>query len=196
MSPLVSRPTALIRHGGAFVFLLRFSLPCLSCRASGRLRPIGQSRYLLIDKSLLASDYQEADAIVQQAEKEYGAKSRVLYGMDRGMTLQLAGEYQQSNAYWRRLKRKWIVSIQERFERKPLAFMTNDNTLPYEGDPYEQVMINVLKALNYALLNQWQDALVEARRIDHRLNVLVGSNQGQGCLSGRRVCALSQRHPL
>ena len=28
------------------------------------------------------------------------------------------------------------------------------------------------KALNYALLNQWQDALVEARRIDHRLNVL------------------------
>ncbi|HEV8620280.1 MAG TPA: hypothetical protein VGQ79_04565, partial [Nitrospiraceae bacterium] len=38
--------------------------------------------------------------------------------------------------------------------------------------PYEQVLINVLKALNYARLGQWQDALVEARRIDHRLNVL------------------------
>ncbi len=50
--------------------------------------------------------------------------------------------------------------------------MTNDTALPYEGDPYEQVLINVLKALNYAVLGQWQDALVEARRIDHRLNVL------------------------
>jgi hypothetical protein len=54
-----------------------------------------------------------------------------------------------------------------------LAFMTNDNSLPYEGEPYEQVMINVLKALNYASMNRWQDALVEARRIDHRLNVLA-----------------------
>ena len=50
--------------------------------------------------------------------------------------------------------------------------MTNDTALPYEGDSYEQVLINVLKALNYAVLDQWQDALVEARRIDHRLNVL------------------------
>ena len=58
-----------------------------------------------------------------------------------------------------------------------LAFMTNDTALPYEGDPYEQVLINVLKALNYAMLGQWQDALVEARRIDHRLNVLSDRTQ-------------------
>jgi hypothetical protein len=55
--------------------------------------------------------------------------------------------------------------------------MTNDTALPYEGDPYEQVLINVLKALNYAVLGQWQDALVEARRIDHRLNVLSDRTQ-------------------
>jgi hypothetical protein len=55
------------------------------------------NRYLLVDNSLLASDYQQADAIIQKAEDEYGTKSRVLYWMDRGMTLQLAGEYQQSN---------------------------------------------------------------------------------------------------
>jgi len=59
-----------------------------------------------------------------------------------------------------------------RMRTESLAFMTNDTALPYEGDPYEQVLINVLKALNYAMLGQWQDALVEARRIDHRLNVL------------------------
>ena len=41
-------------------------------------------------------------------------------------------------------------------------------------------MINVLKALNYACMNQWQDALVEARRIDHRLNVLSDRAKDKG----------------
>lgn len=33
-------------------------------------------------------------------------------------------------------------------------------------------MINVVKALNYAVMENWNEALVEARRLDHRLNVL------------------------
>jgi uncharacterized protein len=130
------------------------------------------NRYLLIDASLRAHDLKGADAIVQQAEKEYGEKSRVLYGMDRGMTLQLAGDYQRSNAVLEQAEEELDRLYTRKIRTETLAFMTNDTALPYEGDPYEQVLINVLKALNYALLGQWQDALVEARRIDHRLNVL------------------------
>jgi hypothetical protein len=130
------------------------------------------NRYLLIETSLRAHDPKGADAIVQQAEKDYGEKSRVLYGMDRGMTLQLAGDYQQSNAVLEQAEDEVDRLYTRKVRTETLAFMTNDTALPYEGDPYEQVLINVLKALNYAELGQWQDALVEARRIDHRLNVL------------------------
>lgn len=138
------------------------------------------SRYVLVDDSLRAQNFQQADAIIQKAENEYGSRSRVLYGMDRGMTLQLAGEYQQSNAVLEEAEDE-VDRLYTRVVRtETLAFMTNDNALPYEGDPYEQVMINVLKALNYASLNEWQDALVEARRIDHRLNVLSDRVQDKG----------------
>lgn len=130
------------------------------------------NRYLLIEASLRAHDPKGADAIVQQAEKEYGEKSLVLYGMDRGMTLHLAGDYQQSNAVLEQAEEELDRLYTRKIRTETLAFMTNDTALPYEGDPYEQVLINVLKALNYAVLGQWQDALVEARRIDHRLNVL------------------------
>ncbi|MDR4474162.1 MAG: hypothetical protein MRJ92_16460, partial [Nitrospira sp.] len=41
--------------------------------------------------------------------------------------------------------------------------------------PYEHVMINVVKALNYAAMGQLTEAVVEARQIDHRLNVLSDS---------------------
>ena len=136
------------------------------CSASGE-------RYVLVDKSLLASDYRQADAVIQKAEEEYGAKSRVLYGMDRGMTLQLAGEYQQSNDVLEQAEQEVERLYTRSIRTQSFAFMTNDNSLPFEGEPYEQVMINVLKALNYASMNRWQDALVEARRIDHRLNVLA-----------------------
>ena len=88
------------------------------------------------------------------------------------MTLQLSGDYQQSNAVLEEAEEEVDRLYTRKIRTETLAFMTNDTALPYEGDPYEQVMINVLKALNYAVLGQWQDALVEARRIDHRLNVL------------------------
>ena len=171
MSPLPSRPTAFLPARWGVVVFTR-SLPALL--ALLLLAGCGPSvnRYLLIDTSLRAHDPKGADAIVQRAEKEYGEKSLVLYGMDRGMTLQLAGDYQQSNAVLERADDEVDRLYTRRIRTETLAFLTNDTALPYEGDPYEQVLINVLKALNYVRLGQWQEALVEARRIDHRLNVL------------------------
>ena len=131
------------------------------------------NRYLLIEQSLAAGDARQADAIVQQAESSYGSKSRLLYGMDRGMTLQLAGDYQQSSVVLEQAEEEVDRLYTRTVRSEAAAFLTNDNALSYEGDAYEHVMINVIKALNYAVQGQLQEALVEARRIDHRLNVLT-----------------------
>jgi len=167
LSPLASRPTAL---ASARWGVCLFGLFCLTlatgCGLSG-------SHYLLAETSLKSHDFQGADAAIKQAEKEYGAKSRVLYGMDRGMTLHLAGDYRQSNLVLEQADDEVEKLYTRSVRTETVAFLTNDNALPYEGDPYEQIMINVIKALNYAQLGQFQEALVEARRIDHRLNVLT-----------------------
>jgi hypothetical protein len=63
----------------------------------------------------------------------------------------------------------------KRLHEEAAAILLNENELPYRGDPYERVMINVIKALNFALLQNLSEALVEARKIDHRLNVLNDS---------------------
>ncbi len=131
------------------------------------------NRYWLIEQSLVSGDPARADALVEQAEKDYGTKNRVLYGMDRGMTLQLTGRYQQSSAVLEQAEEEVDRLYTKSIRTETAAFLTNDNALPYEGDAYEHVMISVAKALNYAALGQIQEALVEARRIDHRLNVLA-----------------------
>lgn len=130
------------------------------------------NRYLLIEQSLFAGDPQKAVAIVEQTQKEYGAKGRLLYEMDHGMVLQLAGHYQQSSAALEQAEEEVERLYTRTIRAETAAFLTNDNALPYEGDAYEHVMINVVNALNYAALGQLQEALVEVRRIDHRLNVL------------------------
>lgn len=131
------------------------------------------NRYALIEDSLRANDATRAAAIVEQTEKEYGSKSRVLYGMDRGMMLHLAGQYSQSNVALEQAEEEIDRLYTRKVRTETAAFLTNDNALPYEGDPYEQVTVNVVKALNYAVMGQLTESLVEARRIDNRLNVLA-----------------------
>ena len=176
MSPLASSPTAFVPARWGFFISTQFLFAVLAFVLLAGCGP-SVNRYLLIEASLRAHDPKGADAIVQRSEKEYGEKSRLLYGMDRGMTLQLAGDYQQSNAVLEQAEEELDRLYTRKIRTETLAFTTNDTALPYEGDPYEQVLINVLKAVNYAVLGQWQDALVEARRIDHRLNVLSDRTQ-------------------
>jgi uncharacterized protein len=171
LSPFLSR----FAHGSSARWSVATLIPSLLIVVSQTvLTGCGPSvnRYFLIEQSLLAGDPVRAAAIVEQTEKEYGAKSRLLYEMDRGMTLQLSGQYQQSSAVLEQAEDEVERLYTRTIRSETAAFLTNDNALPYEGDAYEHVMINVVKALNYAAQGQLQEALVEARRIDHRLNVL------------------------
>ena len=103
--------------------------------------------------------------------KEYDSKSQVLYRMDRGMTLHLAGRYEGGRGAGKSRSGS-RPTVYPRLTNQTKSILFNDTELPYEGDLHEQVMINVLKALNYVGLGQLNEALVEARQIDHRLNVL------------------------
>jgi len=128
------------------------------------------NRYLLLEESLRTGNMTQADQIVAQAEQDYGSTGRVLYRMDRGMTLHLAGRYQESTAILEQAEAEVEDLYTRRVRTETKAFLVNDTLLPYEGEPYEQVMINVLKALNYAETGSLYEALVEARKIDQRLN--------------------------
>ena len=64
---------------------ITFALTILVQSACG----LSNNHYLLVEQSLLAHDPKRADTIIEKAESEYGSKSRLLYDLDRGMTLHL-----------------------------------------------------------------------------------------------------------
>jgi len=159
ISPASLRPTRLIL---AVTILALTALP--GCGAA-------TSRYALVENSLRAGDVARADQIVEQAERDYGTAGRLLYRMDRGMTLHLAGRYRESTAILDLAEQDVEDLYTRRLRTETKAFLVNDTMLPYEGEPYEQVMLNVFKAFNYAETGQLADAVVEARKIDHRLTL-------------------------
>ena len=137
------------------------------------------AHYAGVNRSLLAGQPDQAIEIMEDAKEEYGSKNRLLYLMDHGMVLHLAGEYRKSNAVLEEAHLLIEDLYTKRIRDEAASLLVNEARQPYKGPSYEHVMVNVVKGLNYALLQQWNEALVEARRIDHRLNVLSDEEEGK-----------------
>lgn len=128
--------------------------------------------YTLVDKYLSQGRYADADSVVEKYRDKYGARNAVLYYLDRAMTLHLSGRYAESNTYLEKAEARMEELYTKSITTETGAMLTNDNLLPYEGEDFEKVMVNVIGAINYVYLHEWDEALVEARKIDHKLNVL------------------------
>ncbi len=131
--------------------------------------------YRGLEASIGAGKFDHADKLVAQAQGDYGSKSRLLYLMDRGMTLHLAGRYQESNALLEEADQLVDDLYTRRVRNEITSLLVNDTQRPFEGASYEQIMIHVIKGMNYAVLENFEGAAVEGRKIDHRLNVLADS---------------------
>lgn len=120
---------------------------------------------------MIRGNYNGALATLRQAKtsKAYKEQDRVMFWMDEGMLLHLTGHYAESNMVLekteQRIKELYTTSISKNLT----ATVTSDAAKDYAGEDYEDVMLNVMKAMNYLGLGQKSDALVEARKINEKL---------------------------
>jgi hypothetical protein len=128
--------------------------------------------YVQVEHYISQQDFLRADATIEKQASRYGAKNVLLYDMDRAMALHLAGQYVESNKFLDLAEQRAEQLYTKSLTAEAGAMLTNDNTLPYEGEDFERVMINLIAALNYVYLGEIDEALVEARKVDHKLNLL------------------------
>lgn len=132
-----------------------------------------QSQYVESEGFLQERDYASAIAVIEEAKNtEYKEKDRVLYYLDIGMLYHYAGEYQLSNQALS--EAEWgIEELYTKSVSKSVGSgLLNDNALDYSGEDYEDIYLNIFKALNYIALEDSESALVEIRRIDNKLKLL------------------------
>jgi hypothetical protein len=132
-----------------------------------------KQQYKGIDKMLVNRQFDQAVAQIEKAkEKHYTEKDKVLYYLDLGMLYHYRGEYQKSNDLLTQAEYAIEDLFTKSVSKAALSLMLNDNALDYFGEDYEDIYLNVFKALNYIHMKQWDDALVEVKRVDIKLNML------------------------
>src|ERR1700741_1827967 len=103
-------------------------------------------QYVQLENIQSRKQFAEADDVIVKLKSQYGERNSVLYDFDRGMMLHLAGRYAESNRALgeaeERIDRLYTVSV----SAEAGAMLTNDNSLPYEGEDFEKVMTNVIQA--------------------------------------------------
>ncbi|RPJ05879.1 MAG: hypothetical protein EHM28_11205 [Spirochaetaceae bacterium] len=113
-----------------------------------------------------------ASQLESTKDKLYEAKDRVMYYLDLGMLYHYMGKYKESNE----LLTKAEYAIEELFTasitKAATSILLNDNALDYVGEDYEDIYLNVFKALNFLHLGLQDDAIVEIKRINNKLNLL------------------------
>jgi uncharacterized protein len=119
-----------------------------------------------------SGQYDQAAALIEKNKDQYGDRNFVLYQMDLGTMLHYAGKYEESNKAFAAAEQKIDELYTESITGNVAAFAVNDNLLPYKGEDFESVIVDIYQALNYVELGNIDNALVFARKVDQKLDVI------------------------
>jgi hypothetical protein len=154
-----SKSASLIRRAGANgkAFWL-YAAVALAPWASGCAPQLAHN-YRRLRPELAAHHTADALRYLEGAKDSiYGPNNELLYLMDRAM-----------------VQRLWSQSL----AHQTLAWLSNDNALPYQGEDFEKVFLHLLEALSYARAGNLSDAQVEARQVSARLQALNAQLSGK-----------------
>lgn len=116
-------------------------------------------------------DLERALETLGKYQDEAESKTRFIYFVNKGLLLSILGEYEESNSY---LEKAFLFGEDYRinYVNEATSYITNPNVILYRGEDHEHLMLLYLKAINFLKLGRHEDALVECRRLNIRLNQL------------------------
>ena len=109
--------------------------------------------------------------VLQKKESLANSKSRFLYFVNNGLLLSIMGKYEASNEFF---EKAFIFGEDYRINyfHEAAGYLTNPNMSVYRGEDHEHLMLLYFKAINFLKMRKPDEALVECRRLNIRLNQL------------------------
>lgn len=117
-----------------------------------------------IEKGLLSQAYKSVDANKFLKKK----RNRLLYLLEKGKLAHLNKNYSESNKLFNEAD-LMIEDSRKKIGDELLGILTNPEKTTYKSEDFEKVAVHYYKALNYIFLSNYDEALVEARRINIQL---------------------------
>jgi hypothetical protein len=123
---------------------------------------------------LQRDDFNNAIKKIEAAKTKhkFGGKDRFLYYIDAGLAYHYASSYDTSNQKLTEAENAADELFTKSISRAALSLLLNDNVLEDAGEDYEVLYTNLFKVLNYIAEDNFDDAFVEVKRANEKLNLL------------------------
>ena len=146
------------------IFVFSFTLLLASCRSYYK-------KNIKFNEYYRTSQFEKAEQILDKDKKGPTRNNKLIFFLNRGTIAHALGKYEESNKYF---EQAYILSedYQKNLGNEALALISNPMATEYKGEDFEVLTLHYFKALNFVFLNNYSDALVEARRINVKLNEL------------------------
>ncbi len=117
-------------------------------------------------------DLEKALSTLRTKSSEASGKKQFLFDVNNGLLLSLMGRYEESNQFF---EKAYIYGedYHINYLNEAASYLTNPNFTSYRGEDHEHLMLLYFKAINYLKLGKSEDALVECRRLNIRLQQLT-----------------------
>lgn len=142
--------------------LIFFSLVVVSCSTY-------QNKLAAPRQMIKEGRYSEAiKKLKPLAEKD--GRDQLVYLLDYATAQQMAGQHKDSiNSFLQADKLAELVDYQS-VSKVTIATLGSEEMLQYKGENYEKIMINAMMALSFLATNDFENAVVQARRVNEKVN--------------------------
>ena len=113
----------------------------------------------------------EALSTLQKDEHAAYGKSKFIFYVNNGLLLSVLGKYQESNDFFEKAF-LFGEDYHVNYVREAESYIYNPTVEIYRGEDHEHLMVLYYKAINFLKLGKPEDALVECKRMDIRLQQL------------------------
>lgn len=101
----------------------------------------------------------------------------LLFLMDLGIAYHRARRYGEAVETFLKADRLAEIKDYTSLTQESVSVLLSDEVKPYKGEDFEKILINVYLAIDYTLAGRWEDALVECRRVNHKLDLMISQGQ-------------------
>ncbi len=120
---------------------------------------------------LLQGNFQSADIWLDNNDSDKEGKNKLLYYLNRGYVSWALNKSEVSNKHFT-VAEHVIEDYINNYYLNALTLVSNPGIKPYKPEDFEAVFVNYFMALNYIQLGKYEDAIVECKRINIKLNQL------------------------
>lgn len=128
-------------------------------------------RSMAFQQAVGDGEFEQAEKLLKKDKRQSRKKNQILYYLNLGYVHFMLGNRAESNAAFETAERL-TEEQQKNALTEAAVLVSNPEARAYKPEDFEVIMINVYKALNYLLMDNMEDALVEARKINIRLQQL------------------------